>query len=545
MTNCLYAESVSEEKANQVAVNFLQSTTGLVGLRATLNFKQIEPNGTIDFYVFNFHSTNAFVIVTGNDILQPVIAYSTESAFDISDVKQFGVSDWISDVQKQIGEALKSNVKAEPRITELWSAYMSGSPIIMPQAAAVTPLLTTTWDQSQDIGGSPHYNSLCPFNNFKNARSVTGCVATAMAQIMKYWNQPAVGAGSHSYNCVNSLSGYIYGVQSANFGTTTYDWANMPNSVSATSTNAIDILMYHCGVAVEMDYGVNILPEKGSSSITIGSSPSALAAYVNYFGYRNTIQGVYASNYTSLAWINLLKSELDANRPMQYRGEGPSGGHSWVCDGYDVNGMMHMNWGWGGSNNGYYNVANLNPSSTNFNTDQGAIIGIWPGNLSNCNANYSLSGNQTQSYTWQAYDFITSSITIQSNLQTIYSAANQVILTPGFIANLNTNFLATIQPCITYRLGNSNSSEALLSEESNKLSIFPNPGSSFITIKISDASSKTKFKIYNSTMQLIKALDFESGIENYLSISDLNNGIYFIDAQTDEQSYRAKFVVSR
>ncbi|MBK7684530.1 MAG: C10 family peptidase [Bacteroidetes bacterium] len=276
MANCLCAESVGEEKANQVAVNFLQSTTGLTGLKAILNYKQIEPDGAIDFYVFNFDSPNAFVIVTGDDIFQPVIAYSTESVFDVSNVNQFGVSDWISDVQNQMREALKSNIKAEPRIAALWFAYISGSPIANPQAVAVTPLLTTTWDQSQDISGSPHYNSLCPFNNNANARSLAGCVATAMAQIMKYWNQPAFGLGSHSYNCVNSLSGYNYGLQSANFGATAYDWANMPNSVTSTSTNAIDILLYHCGVAVEMEYGLNLSPETGSGSTTIGSSPRHL-----------------------------------------------------------------------------------------------------------------------------------------------------------------------------------------------------------------------------------------------------------------------------
>ena len=139
MANCLCAESVGEEKANQVAVNFLQSTTGLTGLKAILNYKQIEPDGAIDFYVFNFDSPNAFVVVTGDDIFQPVIAYSTESVFDVSNVNQFGVSDWISDVQNQMREALKSNIKAEPRIAALWFAYISGSPIANPQAVAVTP----------------------------------------------------------------------------------------------------------------------------------------------------------------------------------------------------------------------------------------------------------------------------------------------------------------------------------------------------------------------------------------------------------------------
>ncbi|MBK7695537.1 MAG: T9SS type A sorting domain-containing protein [Saprospiraceae bacterium] len=180
------------------------------------------------------------------------------------------------------------------------------------------------------------------------------------------------------------------------------------------------------------------------------------------------------------------------------------------------------------------------------NPSQGAIIGSVDGYLSNCNANYTLSGNQTQSYDafGRQMPILPRVLRYQSNLQTTYSAANQIILTPGFIANLNTNFLATIQPCLTYRIGNDVAQGEALSNSGNSILLFPNPAS-MISIRIDDAHSKTRFKIYNSTMQLVKFLVFESGIENYLAIVDLADGIYFIDAQTDEQSYRTKFVVSR
>ncbi|MEP7265920.1 MAG: C10 family peptidase, partial [Bacteroidota bacterium] len=302
MANYIYAEKVSEQDASDVAVNFFKSETGLTSPKAILYYTQTEADGSIDFYIFNFVAVKGFVMVTADDNLEPVIAYSTESDFNLNGVEQTGVSDWIHDVRKQITAVVKQNLKADTRISDLWLAYKSGAGIIQPTAAAVLPLLTTIWNQESMISGVSHFNSLCPYNNFRNARSVTGCVATAMAQIMRYWKQPSAGTGSNSYNCVNSLSGYIYGTQSVNFGTTNYDWANMPDTVTATTSNAIDILMYHCGVAVEMDYGVNILPEKGSSSMTTGGSPSAQAAYVDYFGYRNTLQDVDASDYTTADW---------------------------------------------------------------------------------------------------------------------------------------------------------------------------------------------------------------------------------------------------
>ena len=186
---------------------------------------------------------------------------------------------------------------------------------------------------------------------------------------MKYWEYPSQGIGFHSYNEDD------YGTLSANFASTTYNWAAMPNNVTS-SNNAVATLMYHCGVSVDMNYGVG-----GSSAQTL----DVANALINYFGYSPQIEGLYKTNYSNVQWINLLKTDLDNNRPIQYAGSGNGGGHSFVCDGYDNNDWFHFNWGWGGSSDGYFDLDYLNPGSLGtgggtggFNTNQRAIIGIQP-----------------------------------------------------------------------------------------------------------------------------------------------------------------------
>ncbi|HRY99493.1 MAG TPA: C10 family peptidase, partial [Bacteroidales bacterium] len=161
-----------------------------------------------------------------------------------------------------------------------------------------------------------------------------------------------------------------YGMQYAQFGNTTYGWAQMPPQLSQPAPE-VARLIYHCGVSVEMNY--NLL---GSGALTT----TALTALKTYFGYSNAMNEQAAASYSPSAWANLLKSELDAARPLIYRSEQSGGGqgHAWVVDGYDLNGLFHCNWGWGGYYNGYFSLSLLNPNLSLFNQNHGAIIGIQP-----------------------------------------------------------------------------------------------------------------------------------------------------------------------
>ncbi|MCW3127298.1 MAG: Peptidase family protein [Bacteroidetes bacterium] len=373
----LIAAPVSQQDAGTVAFNFYKGNTAYTSAYSwlTLKYTRTEDDGTVDYYVFDV-APHGFVIVAGDDNIQPVIAYSTESNFQLG-FERTGVKDWTDHAAQHIHQGILSRIPADARISRLWASYRQG-PHGPGSRSAVAPMLTTTWDQS------PYYNSMCPLYIPDNQRAVTGCVATSMAQIMKHWNYPTTGNGSFTYT--DSVSrGYTadYGVYTADFGTTTYQWASMPNSINGNNS-AIATLMFHCGVAVAMDYGDD--RQGGSGAWVIqqeaggDTMPCAEYAFRHYFKYDTlTLQGIREIDYTSTQWIAIIKNDLDAGRPIQYEGDDLSeGGHAWVCDGYDANDMLHMNWGWSGSDDGYYAVNTLTAGGANFNQNEGALIGIQP-----------------------------------------------------------------------------------------------------------------------------------------------------------------------
>ncbi len=327
------------------------------------------------FYVFNAENDNGFVIVSGDDNSIPILGYSTSGSFDNSNLPT-NFQKWLEGYKNQMRFIITNNIQANEEITNKWERMKAGQPLNSNKVInSVNPLLSTTWSQS------PFVNAMCPYDVAAGAdngyHAVTGCPATAMAQIMKFWNYPAHGTGFHSYNHGT------YGTLSANFASTTYDWASMPNNVSGANS-AVATLMYHCGVAVEMQYG----PTSSGSYVIIDGYPMEQTceyAYKTYFGYNaSTLQGLRRDNYTDVAWVQLLKTDLNAGRPIQYAGFG-AGGHTFVCDGYDENNYFHMNWGWGGYADGYFLIDALNPGSGGtgsgagtYNNGQQAVIGIQP-----------------------------------------------------------------------------------------------------------------------------------------------------------------------
>jgi len=373
-----FAARVSVVAAQNTALNFYKVTSGYSGknaLNASLKLTRSETDGTIDFYVFDISPGKGFVIVSADDQVAPVIAYSTESNFNIS-TKGKGVQNWMNNAAAHIYRGIQRHTIANAAITEQWSAYKQGRKPATIKSAGVAPLLTTLWDQE------PFYNQLCPYNNADQMRAVTGCAATAMAQIMKYWNYPAQGTGSYGYYDGAPVYPFTYGDQYANFGATTYNWAAMPNSIDTTNL-AVATLMYHCGVAVGMSYGDDNQGGSGTyvlSSETASWRHSVQMAYTTYFGYNpNTLMGVQEANYSATAWVSLLENELNAGHPVQYEGlDTTEGGHTWVCDGYDENDMLHMNWGWSGFDNGYFSVSSLTADGYNFSNNEAALIGIEP-----------------------------------------------------------------------------------------------------------------------------------------------------------------------
>ena len=333
------------------------------------------------FYIFAPVKGKGFVIVAADDRVRPVLAYSFHNNA-MRDSMAPGLDWWLNGWQQQVDELRKE--KGGER-NEEWQQLLAGNGI--PRSlTAVAPMITTQWDQEAP------YNDSCPtrIESGSNVRALTGCVATAMAQVMKYWNYPVHGTGTHTYNSVSFFGyGYTFGEQTANFGATVYDWDNMPNSLTTASPDvqkaAVATLMYHCGVACDMYYGSAFNGGSGSTLINIPNlrQGNALNGMIKYFGYSSSATGMERIKYDDNSWTALVRGELDASRPIIYGGIEPySNGHCFVCDGYDDENRYHFNWGWSGDGDGFFTLnsltPNIGPYSYNFTSGQQMLVGIQP-----------------------------------------------------------------------------------------------------------------------------------------------------------------------
>ena len=367
----MMAERVTPETARKVATTFLNNNGAKVAQLTDLSKAAGFPN----LYIFN--ANPGFVVMSADDCVRPILGYSLTNVF-VAEGMPENIKGWLQGYSDEIQYAVDNRMTANAKTTQLWKDLTEGNSKTT-TAIIVDALVQTTWDQD------PRYNNLCPYSSYYGELTVTGCVATAMAQIMKYWDYPTSGIGSHSYTHVEytDANGYHqgFGELSADFGSTTYDWANMPNALSSTSSatqiEAVATLMYHCGVSVEMDYGVSSIGGSGAVTAYVAT------ALQTYFNYQSCTFKYKEDNEAN--WVNMLKTELNAGRPLQYSGRGSGGGHSFVCDGYDSDDKFHFNWGWSGHNDGFYALNNLEPGSGgsgggsySFTSNQGAIFGIQP-----------------------------------------------------------------------------------------------------------------------------------------------------------------------
>ena len=364
--NMIQAKPIDQAKAKNSAIRFLSQN--LNPMELVFTYAEKLDNGNTGFYVFNMGTDQGFIIISGDDELHPVIGYSTEKAFAVPS-KNSNFGSWLQKRITEVSFVQSSNYKnTDSKIKEEWNGVFNPGELKRTSginSVVVSPLVQTAWNQS------PYYNDLCP------SSSVTGCVATAMAQIMRYWRYPSSGTGSSSYcDCTSNGKSNNFGTLSCNYASTTYNWTNMPLAINSTNTD-IATLMYQCGVSVEMDYDPNA---SGAWVITSDNPISAQTSYVNYFGYDpNTIKGLSRAYYNDADWLLLLKQDLNKNMPIQYVGyDATQGGHTWVCDGYDQNSFFHMNWGWGGYGNGFFSVDYLNVGGFNPAENEEALIGIKP-----------------------------------------------------------------------------------------------------------------------------------------------------------------------
>ncbi|MDO5342421.1 MAG: C10 family peptidase [Bacteroidia bacterium] len=383
LTFSVLAEHVGEKQAADVAKVMLP-TQQLKDISDAKIFKNL--------YIFS--DDNSFVIVSADDSYRPIVAYSYESPFVIENMPD-NIKYWLGSMNEEIQYAIDNKVSAPDDVKSEWADFRRGEQPAPKTRTSVLPLLHTKWDQ-----GEP-FNNMCPATTSGQGHCPVGCAATAMAQIMKYWEWPRQGAGSHSY----SAGGY--GTQSVNFGNTIYDWDNMIDYPTSSSPmeqqNAVAELSYHCGVSIDMGYG-----DDGSSAVP----NKVVSALKTYFDYSNSISSIRKNNYNYDTWISLLKTEINAGRPIHYSGwDTGGGGHSFVCDGYDESDNFHFNWGWGGYCDGYFAIGYLSPGQGGIGSGSGCynennliLVGIRPNDAAiNAPSNLSASVNgRNVSLTWDA-----------------------------------------------------------------------------------------------------------------------------------------------
>ena len=427
------ANPVGREQARRAAVGFAKTINLHIDTSSAKSLSDMPSVAQFQgFYVFTGSDGKGFVIVSADDCTIPILGYSDTNPFP-HDTLSESVHDWLQGYDEAIQFYRRNNFVADNEVRSMWQTLYNkaaaaadpdikdGSEDPVTVEYIVAPLIQTKWDQQADYWNwPPTYNKFCPLLRMKRycpdaygdvetvsvgRNALTGCVATATAQVMKYWNWPPHGRGSHSYTNTyneefwrqgtgNTLVGSSTGRQfdttiSANFADTVFHWSFMPNALTRSSgsdsVDAVASLMSSVGIALEMQYGV-------SSSGAITAATNVLGYHTveevlrDYFYYSYSTTSVYPGDFTDDEWKALLRHELDAGRPVIYAGSSsPSSGHCFVCDGYAADGTFSFNWGWGGYCDGCFAIGNLTPGTGGSGAGTGsynlygkAVIGIEP-----------------------------------------------------------------------------------------------------------------------------------------------------------------------
>lgn len=368
----LQAKAIAEKQAALLGVTIDQ--------KAITKARKQDSKGEItlsqeSYYVFPNANSKGFTIVSGDDRLPEIVGYSSQGSYDENNLPE-GFISFMKAYQNLYNKVNLGDAEALKKLAEI-KAWRNKKNASAETSSAVAPLLgNIEWDQT-----SP-YNNMCPKYDSVHV-AATGCVATAMAQVMAYYKYPKqLKADIPGY--VNRWNGIPMEIPTITREEGIYDWDNMlpkyNKEANATQQqkDAVAKLMYHCGAAVQMNYG----PESAAAV-----SATKLA---KYFGYdADLMMDLNRATFTLDKWMQIIDTELAAGRPVLYSGQASDGGHQFICDGKDGEGLYHINWGWSGSQNGYFDLSLLNPekggtgsgnSTEGYNRLCSMTIGIAPDN---------------------------------------------------------------------------------------------------------------------------------------------------------------------
>ena len=352
------AQYISHTEALHIATSFMPDRH----FTNVQSIKRMKADGEMFFspyYVFNTDEGNGYVIVSGDERIGQILGYDENGVLDMDSLPE-NVSWWLGLYENAIKYIHNSDIE---------KSKTANVPLDKTtERPTIEPLLKSKWNQY-----SP-YNNKCPLLDEK--RCVTGCVATAVAQIMNYYRSPLSSKATFKYRTKTNK------INIPALPATDFDWENILNEYSSQATDAekdaVATLLLYCGCALSMDYGLD-----GSGA----DSTPVCDAMEYFFGYDESIKKVYRSDYDSEEWEELLYGELSKSYPVYYSGRtNGNAGHAFVCDGYD-NGFFHINWGWGGYCDGHFKLSVLDPyignysdseSSDGYASEQMAVINIVP-----------------------------------------------------------------------------------------------------------------------------------------------------------------------
>lgn len=330
-------KQISQNAALSAARKY--SRTGQVAPAKNL---RSDKTNNAPYYAFNLEQ--GYVIVSGDDEMTELVGYAENGFFDAENVPP-QMQLWLNGYAEYVAAVQSGKAKAR-------KILLSDSPSVV-----VEPLVTTKWNQDAPFNNfAPEYTD----DNNNTQRCATGCAATAMAQIMKFHNWPEQGVGHYSYEHQS------FGTISSNFSEHVYDWTNMIDrynngEYSSEQADAVALLMKDCGVSLNMNYG----PVSGASIY------SYYPAFKNYFRYSS--RTVNRSGCETAEFTKIITDELQEGRPLIYCGTGEDGGHAFVVDGYDTNYFLHVNWGWGGYSDGYFDMNYMDPTGLGIGGGSGAF----------------------------------------------------------------------------------------------------------------------------------------------------------------------------
>ena len=371
------AAPITQDQARKEASSFLlnKQISNRSLKPVALSNSMLKAGNQAAFYIFNVGNNQGFVIVSGDDRINPILGYSYDGHFDEAKAP-VNMKNWLNDYAQQIAlldnyASIKGAIAA-PRATSVVDTRNS-----------IAPLITTKWDQA-----TPYWNECPQFMNSDDEAdgyelAYTGCVATSMSQLMNFYKYPEqTSQVIPAYSFTYSDGNYNYStVQMPELPITTFDWAHMRDTYTGAEdevyTSAVAHLMFYVGCALKSQYGVS----------ATGAYTDDIPKAFGIFGYGSKL--AYRNDYTQEVWDNMVYQELAAGRPMIYNGTaGSGGGHSFICDGYEYGNYFHINWGWGGMGNGYFQLAIMNPyasgiggssSAEGYNMKQNIVYNVIPG----------------------------------------------------------------------------------------------------------------------------------------------------------------------